>query len=118
MNRKNSKSKKKLSGKGRHVGIVVSDFNNDITQRLLRGAEKALLQSGVLPKNIVVVHVPGGFEIPLACQRLARSKKYDSLIALGAVIKGETDHYYYISSETSGGIESICLRRVVVMFLV
>ncbi len=91
------------------VGIVVSDFNGDITSRLLHGATTALRKYGVVPRNITVVHVPGGFEIPLACQRLARTKKFDALVALGCVIKGATDHYYYIAGEASRGIMRVML---------
>ena len=93
------------------VGIVVSDFNADITHKLLDGALRCLKENGFKDDHITVVHVPGAFEIPLMCQHLARTKKFDGLIALGAVIKGDTDHYYYISNETSQGIMAVMLQE-------
>ncbi len=93
------------------VGIIVSDFNSDITGKLLGGAEKFLVNQGFKKENITVAHVPGSFEIPLMCQRLARTKKFAGLIAIGAVIKGDTDHYYYISNEASRGIMQVILEE-------
>lgn len=92
------------------IGIVVSKFNADITEGLLLGAKGALLSQGVLEKNIDIKKVPGGFEIPLACQRMIESKnQYDALIALGCVIRGDTDHYVYIAGESTRGIMEVML---------
>jgi 6,7-dimethyl-8-ribityllumazine synthase len=91
------------------IGIVVSDFNSDITEGLLEGALDFLLRQGFKNDSIKIVHVPGSFEIPLICQSLARTKKFSGLIALGAVIKGDTDHYYYIAGEASRGIMTVML---------
>jgi len=93
------------------IGIIVSRFNEDITEKLLEGAIETLTAHGVVRKNINVTYVPGGFEIPLACQRLAKSrKKYHALIAIGCVIKGDTDHYYYIAGESTRGTMDIMLK--------
>ena len=78
---------------------------------MLAGAQKELLRAGVLRKNIAVLRVPGSFELPLACERLAESGRYDALLALGCVIKGETDHYYFIAGETARGIMEVMLKR-------
>ena len=91
------------------VGIAVSRFNADITEKMLAGAQKELVSSGVKKENIEVVRVPGSFELPLACQRMAKSEKFDGLIALGCVIKGETDHYYHVAGEASRGIMEVML---------
>ena len=112
MQRKQNKTNKDFSTadwSNKFVGIIVSDFNSDITEKLLEGALDFLLEQGFKNENIKVVHVPGSFEIPLMCQKLARTKKFDGLIALGAVIKGETDHYYYVSNEVSRGIMTVML---------
>ncbi len=93
-----------------HIGIVVAKFNEDITEKLLEGAKKTLLANGVTEKNIEVAYVPGGFEIPLACQRMAESKqRYDALIAIGCVIRGDTDHYVYIANEATRGTMDVML---------
>lgn len=99
-----------LSGKGLRIGIVVSRFNGDITGKLLEGAESMLKKKGVSGKNIHVTWVPGSFEIPLMLQSLARKKKFDALIALGAIVRGETPHFDYVSSETSRGIMEVSLK--------
>ncbi len=114
MQRKNNQKKQAVSKKnwGKHVvGIVVSDFNADITSKLLQGATSFLKDMGFKANHVNVVHVPGSFEIPLMCQSLAKTKKYDGLIALGAVIKGATDHYYYISGEVSRGVMTVMLEQ-------
>lgn len=112
MQRKQNIKSKRLTGSGRqcHIGIAVADFNADITNKLLSGASAALVKAGVKKGDIIVVHVPGSFELPLACQLLARTKKYDVLVALGCVIKGETDHYYYIAGEAARGIMDVILK--------
>ena len=94
----------KLSGKGLRIAIVVSRFNERITLRLLRGAEYALSKHAVLQNDITVTWVPGSFEIPIVAKKMAVSKKYDSVICLGSIIRGETDHYDHISREAARGI--------------
>ncbi len=111
MQRKQRQINKKLDGKDLRIGIAVAEFNADITERLLLGAERALAEAGVSERNIKIVRVSGSFELPLACLRLAKTGKYDALLALGCVIKGETDHYYYIAGEASRGIMQVMLSQ-------
>ena len=95
---------------GMKVGIVASRFNSFIVQKLLDGAIDGLVRHGVEESNISVVWVPGAFEIPLTAQKMAGSdKKYDAVIALGAVIRGSTTHYDYVCSEVSKGIANVSL---------
>jgi 6,7-dimethyl-8-ribityllumazine synthase len=84
--------------------VVVSRFNESVTRRLLDGAVETLLQHGVSDGNIIVVWVPGSFEIPLVADRLAKSGRYAAVCCLGAVIQGETSHHEYINRELSHGI--------------
>jgi 6,7-dimethyl-8-ribityllumazine synthase len=108
---RNKKIKNKtINGSKLKIAIVVSRFNSDITEKMLAGALKVLEKNKVKKENIKIVHVPGSFEIPLSCLRLAKTKKYDALIAIGCVIKGETDHFYYISNVTSYGIMEVMLK--------
>lgn len=100
---------KKIDGTKLKIGVVVSRFNEDITGKMLEGALETLKENKVKKKNIKIVWVPGSFEIPLACQRLAQTKKFDALVAIGCVIKGKTDHYYYICNEASRGIMNVML---------
>ncbi len=86
--------------------IVVSDFNCEITERLLQGAQSHLLMAGVAMEDIYVAHVPGAIELPLAAQWLAQTKKYHAIIMLGAVVRGETSHYDYVCQQVSAG----CMR--------
>jgi 6,7-dimethyl-8-ribityllumazine synthase len=94
-----------LVATGLRFGIVVSRFNSFITERLLQGALDALQRSGAVDKDVDVVHVPGAFELPLAAKKLAATKKYDALIAVGCVLRGETTHYDYVCSETARGLQ-------------
>ncbi|MFH0819963.1 MAG: 6,7-dimethyl-8-ribityllumazine synthase [bacterium] len=110
MQRKNKIIKKSINGSKLKIAIVVSEFNRDITGSLLKGALETLRSNKVKDNNIKIIWVPGSFEIPLACQKLATSKKFDGLIALGCVIKGETDHYYYIAGEASRGVMDVILK--------
>lgn len=98
-----------LLGEGIRVGIVVSRFNDFITRRLLEGALDALLRHGVLEENIEIAWVPGSFEIPLAALKMAKSGKYDGVICLGAIIRGDTPHFNYIASECAKGIAQTML---------
>lgn len=102
---------------GMKVGIVVSRFNDFITSKLLSGAEDALLRHNVSPDDIHVAWVPGAFEIPLIASKMAKSGKYDAVIALGAVIRGSTTHYDYVCSEVSKGCANVSLNSdIPVMF--
>lgn len=93
-----------LVAKGKKFAIVVSRFNDFITDKLVGGAVDALVRSGTLDKDIDVVKVPGAFEIPLVARQLAVRKKHDAIICLGAVIRGATPHFDYVSAEVSKGI--------------
>jgi 6,7-dimethyl-8-ribityllumazine synthase len=95
----------KLDGSGLRFAVVVSRFNNLITERLLRGSLEALDQSGVAKADIEIIEVPGAFELPLVCKKLASKGQYDALIAIGCVIRGETSHYDYVCSETARGLQ-------------
>lgn len=106
-----------LSARGKKFGIIVSRFNDFITSKLVDGAMDALIRSGAQDQDITIVKVPGAFEIPLAAQKMAGSKKYDAVICLGAVIRGATTHYDYVCAEVSKGIASVSLETgVPVMF--
>jgi len=94
-----------LSGSGLRFGIVVSRFNSFITDRLLSAAVDALERAGALSKDVDVVHVPGAFELPLAAKKLAATRRYHALIAVGCVLRGETTHYDYVCSETARGLQ-------------
>ena len=98
-----------LLGKGLKMGVVVSRFNEFITNKLLSGAQDALQRHGVDEADVDVAWVPGAFEIPLLAQKLAQSKKYDAVICLGAVIRGATPHFDYIASEVSKGVARVGL---------
>ena len=94
-----------LSAAGLRFGIVVSRFNSFITERLLSAAVDALDRAGARSKDVDVAHVPGSFELPLAAKKLAATEKYDALIAIGCILRGETAHYDYVCSETSRGLQ-------------
>jgi 6,7-dimethyl-8-ribityllumazine synthase len=91
--------------------LVVSRFNHPITEKLLEGAERCLLEHNVSEKNRKVVYCPGSFELPQVANRLALQKKWDAIICLGAVIRGETPHFEYVSAETARGIQEVALRH-------
>lgn len=92
------------------TAIVVSRFNAFICERLLEGALDCLVRHGAQLEDQTVVRVPGSFEIPLACQRLAKNGHYDAIIALGAVIRGSTPHFDYVSSEVTKGVGQVSLH--------
>lgn len=94
-----------LKGAGMRFGVVVSRFNSFITERLLQGAVDALERSGATSKDVDVVHVPGSFELPLAAKKLAGTGRYDAIIAIGCILRGETAHYDYVCSETARGLQ-------------
>jgi len=99
-----------LLGEGLKFGIVVARFNDFITNKMLEGAQDALLRHGVNEEDIEVAWVPGSFEIPLVAQRLANTKHYDAIICLGAVIRGGTPHFEYVASEVTKGIAQVGLN--------
>jgi 6,7-dimethyl-8-ribityllumazine synthase len=92
------------SGAGRRFAVVVSRFNETITTRLLSGAMDGLTRHGASPEDIDVVWVPGAWELPAAARRLLATDRYDGLIAVGAVIRGETPHFDYVAGEASRGL--------------
>jgi 6,7-dimethyl-8-ribityllumazine synthase len=94
-----------LDASGLHFGIVVSQFNSFITDRLLAGALDALSRTGAEEKQIEIVRVPGSFEIPIAAKKLASTGRCDAIICIGCVLRGETSHYDYVAGETSRGIQ-------------
>ena len=99
----------KISGgpaaQGLRFAIVVSRFNSFITERLLAAALDALERAGAAGKDVDVIPVPGAFELPLAAKKLAQGGRYDALIAIGCILRGETAHYDYVCSETSRGLQ-------------
>jgi 6,7-dimethyl-8-ribityllumazine synthase len=107
----------KLDACGLRIGIIVSRFNGFITEKLLEGAIEGLKNHGGEDHNITVVHVPGAFEIPLVAAKMAASGKYDALVCLGAVIRGETPHFDYVSDAVTRGISrTICRYQLPVAF--
>ncbi|HNR68021.1 MAG TPA: 6,7-dimethyl-8-ribityllumazine synthase [bacterium] len=99
-----------LSAAGKRFGIVVSRFNELICSKLLAGALDCLARHGADMQKIDIVWVPGSFEIPVAAKKMAASKKFDALICLGAVIRGATPHFEYISAEVTKGIAQVGLE--------
>jgi len=99
-----------LLGKGKTFGVVVSRFNEFITSRLLGGALDCFERHGVSAETIDVVWVPGSFEIPMAALRLAQSGRYDAVVCIGAVIRGQTPHFDYVAAEVSKGVAQIGLN--------
>ena len=107
----------KLVSEGIRVGIVAARFNDFIVSKLVGGCEDALLRRGVRPEDIDLAWAPGAFEIPLIASKMAKSGKYDAVIALGAVIRGSTSHYDYVCSEVSKGVANVSLNSdIPVMF--
>jgi 6,7-dimethyl-8-ribityllumazine synthase len=100
-----------LDGSGKRFAIVASRFNELITRKLLEGAVDCLIRHRVDHDAITIVWVPGSFEIPVAAQKLARSKKYDAVICVGAVIRGGTPHFDYVAAEVSKGVAHVGLQE-------
>ena len=100
----------KLSAAGFKFAIVVSRFNDFICSRLVEGAMDALKRHGAGEKDVLVVKVPGAFEIPVMAKKLAASGRYDALICLGAVIRGATPHFDYVAAEVSKGVANVALE--------
>ena len=104
------KASNDYSGKLYRVAIVVSLFNTEVTQELLRGALNRLHSVGIVDENIMVLEVPGAIEIPLATRRVLQTKQWDVAITLGAVIRGETSHYDYVCQQVSHGVQQVSLE--------
>ena len=100
----------KIVAKGMKFGIVASRFNDFISSRLIEGAIDTLIRAGADEKDIHIYKVPGAFELPLTAKKLAKSARFDAVICLGAVIRGATPHFEYISAEVSKGIASVGLE--------
>ena len=100
----------KLVANDMKIGIVAARFNEFIVSKLLGGAVDGLVRHGVIEDNIDVAWVPGAFEIPLICEKMAKSGKYDAVIALGTVIRGATSHYDYVCNEVSKGVAQVSLN--------
>lgn len=98
-----------LNGHGLRFGVVVSRFNEFITERLLNGAVDALRRAGADPACIDVARVPGSFEIPVTAREMASSGRFDAVICLGCILRGETPHFEYISSEVAKGVTAAAL---------
>jgi 6,7-dimethyl-8-ribityllumazine synthase len=98
-------------GEGLRVGIVVARFNQSVTDQLLAGALDALKQHGVPDDAVDVAVVPGAFELPVVAQRMASSGRYDALVCLGAVIRGETPHFDYVAGEAARGVAEVARRH-------
>ena len=98
------------SGEGRTVGIVIARFNGEITNRLLASALDALAEQGVPQEAVTVMPVPGAFELPLAAMAMAKTRRYSCIVALGAVIRGETPHFDYVAGEAASGLQLAALE--------
>ena len=101
----------KLSANGMKFGIVCARFNSFFVSKLLDGAIDTLLRHGASEKDINVAWVPGSFEIPLVCKKMAESGKYDALLALGVVIQGSTAHASFVNAEVSKGLAQVSLEK-------
>ncbi len=106
----NNKILSNKTGSKLRIAVVVSEYNSDITYPMRDAAITTLQKAGVKEVNIKVLAAPGGFEIPIICQRLAKTRKYDGIIAVGCVIKGDTDHYHFIAQESTRGVMDVMLR--------
>ena len=99
----------KLDAAGLKIAVIASRFNDFVTARLIEGAVDCLLRHGSGQKDITVIRVPGSFELPLAAKRAATSGKYDAVVCLGALIRGQTPHFEYIAAEVTKGIAQVSL---------
>ena len=99
-----------LTGVNKKFAIVLSRFNSIFTERLLEGAVDCLKRHGVNDSDITAARVPGAFEIPIICQKLAKTGRFDGIIALGAVIRGDTPHFDYVCAEVSKGVAQLSLK--------
>ena len=99
----------KLAAQGLKIALVASRFNDIIVDRLVGGAVDYLTRHGLERENLILVRIPGAFELPLVCAKLAQSGKYDGIVALGAIIRGATPHFDFVASEATKGIASVSL---------
>jgi 6,7-dimethyl-8-ribityllumazine synthase len=99
-----------LNAQGLKIGILVSRFNSFIGERLVEGAVDALVRHGAASEDLVVVRVPGAFEIPPTAKKMAETGGYDAIICLGAVIRGSTPHFDYVSAEVSKGVAAVSME--------
>lgn len=109
--------KNSLNGNGMKIAIAVARFNEVVTDKLLEGAVRELETLGVASDDITVAHVPGAFELPGVCRRFVDSAKFDAVIALGAVIRGETSHYDVVVNSSTGGIANLAAEGKVPVIL-
>ena len=98
-----------LDGKGKRFAVVVSRFNEFITSRLLAGAEDRFRRQGVADDAVDVFWVPGSFEIPITARKLAEGGRYDAVVCLGAVVRGQTPHFEYIASQVAKGVANVAM---------
>ena len=103
----------RLDGSDLRIGVVVSRFNELVTDRLLKGALDVLDRLGVPDQSVTVIHVPGSFEIPFAARKLASARVCDAVVCLGALIRGETDHYEFLATHVTGGLSRLALEQAV-----
>lgn len=108
MNDRTRQIEGELSARGLRVGIVASRFNDFIVERLVDAAVSTLTELGAEPGNLCTVWVPGAFEIPVTVKKMAGSKRYDAIVALGCVIRGATPHFDYVAAEASRGLAEVC----------
>lgn len=101
----------KLMASGKSFGVIVSRFNDFISQKLLDGALDCLFRHGAKDENIDIARVPGAFELPLIAKKMARTKRYDAIICIGTIIRGSTPHFDYVSSQMSKGIANVSLNE-------
>ena len=99
----------KLAAQGLKIALVASRFNDIIVDRLVGGAVDYLTRHGLERENLTLVRIPGAFELPLVCAKLAQSGKYDGIVALGAIIRGATPHFDFVAAEATKGIASVSL---------
>lgn len=99
-----------LSAKGLRIALVASRFNDIIVDRLVGGSVDYLTRHGLDPKSITLVRIPGAFELPIVCQKLAKSGKYHGIVALGAIIRGATPHFDFVANEASKGLAHVSLE--------
>lgn len=99
-----------IAARGRKVAIVAARFNDFIVASLLKGASAAWLEHGGAPEDLLIARVPGAFELPVAARRLALSGRYDAVVALGCVIRGDTPHFEYVSGECARGLQLASLE--------
>ena len=99
----------RLRGDGMRIAVVVSRFNEFVTDRLLDGARRALTDHGIEPESMTLAFVPGALELPLAAQRLAAAGDHDAVVCLGAVIRGDTDHHIHVGTQCAAGLQRVQL---------